>query len=970
MGELLVLLVVVSVLAVATVLLALRSPVLAKMAARNIARRKAHAAIVVAGLMVGTALISSSLVVGDTLSFIFTEDVFERWHLVDELVAREASGRYFPFPFERFETLRARLLAEGAPVDGVAPMLLQQVAVQNEARGLWSKDTTILAVDSRYEGGFGELVTRDGIAVTTDDLAVGEAILNARAADALGARPGEVLRLYYVNYTIPVTVAFVVEDAGAANWDRRPNVFLRLEDAQLAFREPGGINVIKVSNAGGVEDGAGRTEEVTAALAAIVQEEGWTDEGVGMRVLPVKADGLRRAGEVSEDVTQSFLIMTSFAIAAGMLLIVNLFVMVAEERKAEMGVSRAVGMTRRQLMQTFLFEGAAYAAGAAAIGAVLGLVLGYVMVYAFGQIFPVSFTEGVRFAFAYEPGSVLLAFLAGVLLTYVAVVGAAWRVSRVNIVRAMRDLAAPPGAASTGRLWPLPLLVVGAGVAFLLALRSVPPAYMVSVPLVALGVAWLALRWLPPRLPFTLAGLVLVVWTLGPRFVDETTSDPYLPFVVAGLLVVLGASLVAILNASEAFRFVVRRTARRRGRPVLQTAVAYPTTRRFRMGMTLVMFSLVLFAVTVISMLQTMQAAGIVQAIQEQSGGYDIITYTPSFTAVPNFREEIDRLGLAASVRSVSTATVTPVVVTRGPDSKPTPYTLWGVDNVLIESNEFGFIQRLPGYYDAAGAWHPIESQRDVWRALASNRSLAVVDGSVLTEGNQFRFEPGVFTLAVGDTVTVGQPGASLNLTILAIMKQELPGTRGLFVDVAAMEGFERTWTAYFLVVDEDADPYVVAAQLEARFRTLETVVIEEVVGQVIDVSNKVLLLIQGYLALGLTVGVAGLAVVAVRAVVERRQQIGAIRAIGFTRRMVLWTFLLEMAFVASVGVAVGIAMGVVISWKIWFLFFRDVAAFVVPWDRLVVLGAVAFAASLAATASPALRASRLPPAEALRVLE
>ena len=43
----------------------------------------------------------------------------------------------------------------------------------------------------------------------------------------------------------------------------------------------------------------------------------------------------------------------------------------------------------------------------------------------------------------------------------------------------------------------------------------------------------------------------------------------------------------------------------------------------------------------------------------------------------------------------------------------------------------------------------------------------------------------------------------------------------------------------------------------------------------------------MGFMGLGLIVGVAALGVISARAVVERRQQIGVLRAIGFRRRMV-----------------------------------------------------------------------------------
>ena len=48
--------------------------------------------------------------------------------------------------------------------------------------------------------------------------------------------------------------------------------------------------------------------------------------------------------------------------------------------------------------------------------------------------------------------------------------------------------------------------------------------------------------------------------------------------------------------------------------------------------------------------------------------------------------------------------------------------------------------------------------------------------------------------------------------------------------------------------------------------------------------TRQIFQLFQGYLALGLIVGIAGTAVVMVRAVRERRSQIGTLRALGFAR--------------------------------------------------------------------------------------
>ena len=60
--------------------------------------------------------------------------------------------------------------------------------------------------------------------------------------------------------------------------------------------------------------------------------------------------------------------MSFFSIAVGVLLIFLIFVMLAAERRAEMGMSRAVGLKRRHLTQMFLFEGTAYTLAASVVG--------------------------------------------------------------------------------------------------------------------------------------------------------------------------------------------------------------------------------------------------------------------------------------------------------------------------------------------------------------------------------------------------------------------------------------------------------------------------------------------------------------------------------------------------------------------------------------------------------------------------
>jgi putative ABC transport system permease protein len=129
--------------------------------------------------------------------------------------------------------------------------------------------------------------------------------------------------------------------------------------------------------------------------------------------------------------------------------------------------------------------------------------------------------------------------------------------------------------------------------------------------------------------------------------------------------------------------------------------------------------------------------------------------------------------------------------------------------------------------------------------------------------------------------------------------------------------------------------------------------------------------LMQGYLALGLVVGIAGLGVVMIRAVRERRREIGVLRALGFLAPMVRRAFVLESGFTAFEGIVVGSALALVTAAQLISNGdFGEGVLFQVPWADVVVLSSLSLVASLLATAWPAQQASRIPPAVALRVAE
>ena len=133
--------------------------------------------------------------------------------------------------------------------------------------------------------------------------------------------------------------------------------------------------------------------------------------------------------------------------------------------------------------------------------------------------------------------------------------------------------------------------------------------------------------------------------------------------------------------------------------------------------------------------------------------------------------------------------------------------------------------------------------------------------------------------------------------------------------------------------------------------------------------SNAFNKLFQGFSGLGLVVGVAAIGVLSVRAVVERRQSIGVLRAIGFRSSMIRTQFLIESSFITLLGIVVGIFLGILQSWLIFLEISKELqgAKFVVPIGEIGVLIAITIIASILASVIPANEASKTYHAEALR---
>src|SRR3989442_802958 len=544
-----------------------------RIGAGNFFRRKTQVAIVVAGLLIGTAIISSSFIIQTTFDYTVRSAVFRGLDAVDEVVfVASPDGSRVPFPEEVWTNLQSNL-TNIPDVVGLAPRFQLGGAVVDPSTRLFDPTTTLIGFDPVDD--LGRFVRANGSAWDGSGLGASEAIINGKLATAIEAKAGDTLILNiggprgFVRFN--VTVQEIVQDAGRGAWNDGENLFLPLSSFQAALGESGQINTITVANLGGVTQGYLRSDDVVREMAPHLPST------PAFTIAKAKADSIDGASRNIDQLSQVFVLLGFFTVIAGILLIINIFVMLAEERKGEMGVARALGMRRTNLVQSFVSEGLLYALLSSAIGTFTGLLVAGVILWGFSQVFGASAFGGTGFLLHWNDSDLINGFAIGFLITMATIVIASWRVSKLNIVRAIRDIPEPVPHRSTRRQ-----VAAGAAIAVLGAVGFVVALLRENLLLqdlgpvgLAFGIAVLTMRAVPARAVFTAAGAFIVGWVLSPwKFFSIAHADITL-FVAACLSLVPGGLLASPVHTHSILAGATRVLRRRSSGTVVRTGLPF-----------------------------------------------------------------------------------------------------------------------------------------------------------------------------------------------------------------------------------------------------------------------------------------------------------------------------------------------------------------------------------------------------------
>ncbi len=413
--------------------IALRNPVMFKTGLRNIPRRPLQTGLIVIGLMLSTLIITAAFGTGDTMKHSIRKEAVGIFGPIDIGIAWDAEDNPAPqdeqvVPLSLVSDLEAEL---GDEVFAFAPFRSEAIPVFNTRTRLNEANPNIVAVSPDGLEPFDGLHDKDGKPV---ELGAGEIMVNEALADEIDADTGDVVQLIYEGEPRDYTVVAIGPNSafgGTFNTTEREGAVISWDDMGALTGQTDVADFLTVSIAGNVDGGIDRSAQVTRDLERALS-------GTPYEVEEWKADSLEFAELFANIFTTVFIIFGLFSIAAGVLLIFLIFIMLAAERKPEMGMARAVGAKRRQIVESFLAEGMGYDIGSAIIGLVAGVGVAYLMV-AFVTA-RLGEDLGLNLVFDVSPRSLIISFCIGIIVTFIVVFMASWRASRLNIVAAIRDL--------------------------------------------------------------------------------------------------------------------------------------------------------------------------------------------------------------------------------------------------------------------------------------------------------------------------------------------------------------------------------------------------------------------------------------------------------------------------------------------------------------------------------------------------
>jgi putative ABC transport system permease protein len=235
------------------------------------------------------------------------------------------------------------------------------------------------------------------------------ALVGSVAAEILAIRPGKNIS---INGT-DITVTGIIDETGS-NDDYQ--LFIPINTLQKAFNKEGLVNSIDI-------------RALCNACPVEIIADALNKEIVGIRAVAVKQIAENEMGML-EKINRFMMALAGITLIVGLFAVINTMMSSVNERIKDIGIMRAVGASRNQIIKLFIYESIIVGI----VGGMLGYVVGTMLAYAIGPLL----LEGsaVRYVPLYFPIAIALAIFVAI----VATVYPAFMATRIRVADSFRSL--------------------------------------------------------------------------------------------------------------------------------------------------------------------------------------------------------------------------------------------------------------------------------------------------------------------------------------------------------------------------------------------------------------------------------------------------------------------------------------------------------------------------------------------------
>ncbi len=982
-------------------------------------------------LMMGVQITITSF--GSTATDFFLEALGENDIIITKI----------PLALNNYTDLFYEIENSGINVSAMNARVRQFTTVYNEEEGQIEQRVPLVGFDFNEDEVFGDLYDENGTIYTQGRLnlllqdnssvlisnriindifseettqVVGKELLVVLPVINLSAISLEDL-FYYKDYNL--TIKGIVKNEGKGREGGNRNLWTNIDH----LREITGLSELQCT-------------EINIALSAdhienpISSEEAYAAEDIlnellapiepGVIIIAIRATALDASEDILNDVLVAFNLFGALIIFSGVLLIVNIQLIQVEDRLQQLGILRAIGSKRREIIKLFLMESTI----AGVVGSIAGIGGGYGMsMFLVWQIGKTFFDVSIQLRPIVTIASVTYSLVVGLILSLTSGLLPALRASRVDVIEVIRGIKKIPTKRAGTFSLPLGLTLVVGGITTFVTQSIVQDSYFTSAGWDSSVEQWIFLgaagafliglsillgylfskKILGNFLGLSLIGLTIVMLMATLPLLNDLAESSKILITLVVLLALstilfVGVNLRAVTNF---IRTIFYRT--RLKKAVSLVASKYMTARTMRSTLTFGIFTLVLTMNIFASVYQQTFKVNTLDSVEFYSGGGAIYAQLDiPVSNISGIDVESELLQVNDSITQVQgiksaiafTSDLNPV----GNESAlmiPSGFDL--VENDTFKDGDdyvFDFIfsnsiKQFNAEYKPDGSQeYQREYSHKIWDIFYS-RDRVNREGYIDNDDGLLTIISTLPFITPGETIFISTLLGWQEFIVLALMLQypfSLTSMLPKYIatpDVYNILPFSLIVPApnqYLIKTSEDfreGRNHQIAQDIEYFFNANTSIIrqsgqrvaatahsVWDVMLETVEFQVKTFDFMQYFVGFGLVVGAMGMIIIAVRNVSERRREIGMMRAIGYKKRQIIESIMLELFILAGLGLFMGLVNGIVLGWAFARLYDWSV---VIPLTRILIYTGIMIGVALVASIIPGIRASRITPAEALR---